>query len=188
MLMQRATIIDDYPLRQALASRNHSALRQIIADHGSRLHRIAYRMLQDQAEAEDITQETLIKLWQLGEKIAEPDFRIGPWLNRVITNACLDRIRRRKPQAGIEQLAEVADRSPTPEATLLANDQETWVKAAIASLPERQRAAIILTHYEDCSNQEGAAILAMNIKAFESLLRRARVALQQMAHIEMDQS
>jgi RNA polymerase sigma factor (sigma-70 family) len=159
---------DDDALMARVLGRDASAFRIIVDGQASGLHRIAYRMIGDATEAEDLAQEALTRLWQhagrwkFGESGQAGGPGIGAWLTRVTMNLCLDRLRRRK----------FASDEAVPE------QQRQRVVAAIAALPDNQRAAIVLTYYEDQPNARAAEALDMNIKAFESLLLRARGALK----------
>lgn len=178
---------DEAGLAARLAARDAAALREVIARHAAVLHRIAFRMIGEAQEAEDIVQEALLRLWDQAPKIAErhpvgsqaaASLRLGGWLSRVVTNLAIDRLRRTRRLAG-EEVPDTEDDSPLADALIEANEREGLTRALIAALPDRQRAAIVLTYYEELPNAEAAAALDMNIKAFESLLHRARAALRQ---------
>ncbi len=172
---------------QRLAARDAEALREVIALHGARLHRTAWRMTGDAQEAEDIVQEAMLRLWDQAPRIvqrhstgsgAAAGLQLGGWLQRVVTNLAIDRLRRTRRMSD----AEVPDReddSPRADALVEAREEGSRARALIAALPERQRAAIVLTYYEELPNAEAAAALDMNLKAFESLLHRARASLRQ---------
>ena len=177
---------EDEPLVERLAARDCGALREVIALHAGRLHRIAWRMTGDAQEAEDIVQEAMLRLWDQAPRIAArhpagsegTGFRLGAWLKRVVTNLAIDRLRRTRRLTHGE-LPEQEDEAPLADAVVEAREDDTLARALIAALPERQRAAIVLTYYDELPNAEAAAALEMNIKAFESLLHRARMALRQ---------
>ena len=95
----------------------------------------------------------------------------------MATNLCLDRLRRRK-FASDEAVPERVDETPGADEQMDEARLRARTAAAVQALPDRQRAAIILTYYEDYSNMAAAETLDMNIKAFESLLLRARSALR----------
>uniref|UniRef100_UPI0026076BC2 sigma-70 family RNA polymerase sigma factor n=1 Tax=uncultured Sphingorhabdus sp. TaxID=1686106 RepID=UPI0026076BC2 len=103
---------------------------------------------------------------------------VTAWLTRVATNACLDRIRRRRFAAD-DAVPERADESPLSDEALEEDEVRSAVAGCIEALPDRQRAAIVLTYYEERQNRMAADILAMQIKAFESLLFRARASLRE---------
>lgn len=168
-------IIDD-TLMQRVATGDASAFRLLADAHGAMLHRIAYRMLGDSAEAEDVAQESLLRLWRDAAKWQSGHSGVAAWLTRVAINQCLDRLRRRR-FASDEAVAERADEAPLAPERIDADASRERVVSAIANLSDRQRAAIVLTYYEDMPNNAAASHLDMNIKAFESLLLRARGAL-----------
>ncbi len=169
--------LDDHALMARVASRDAIAFRTLVDRHSARPYRIAWRMLGDASEAEDIAQEALLRLWDFGARWQYQSGGVSAWLARVATNLCLDRLRRRK-FASDEAVPEQEDFTPLADAQM---DEETMRKLtmnAIQSLADRQRAAIILTYYEELSNADAAQMLEMNIKAFESLLLRARQSLR----------
>jgi len=167
---------DDDVLMQRVATGDASAFRLLVEAHSTGVHRIAYRMLGDRAEAEDVAQESLLRLWRDAAKWQAGHSGVAAWLTRVCMNQCLDRLRRRK-FASDEAVPERADQSPLAPDTIDAEASRARVVSAIVNLSDRQRAAIVLTYYEDLSNNAAASHLDMNIKAFESLLLRARGAL-----------
>ena len=180
-------LVDDAALAARLAARDASALREVIARHAAGLHRVAYRITGDAAEAEDIVQEAVLRLWDQAAAIAARhpvgspaalNLRIGGWLQRVVTNLAIDRLRRTKRLA-VGAMPDSADDTPLADRQIEGEQRDSATRALIAALPERQRAAIVLTYYEDLPNAEAAMAMDMNIKAFESLLHRARAALRQ---------
>jgi RNA polymerase sigma factor (sigma-70 family) len=167
----------DDALMARLAAREPDALRLLADRHASVPWRIAFRMLGDATEAEDVAQEALLRLWQHADRWQSDRSGVAAWLTRVATNLCLDRLRRRR-FVGDDAATERADQAPLADAALTAEDIRDAVKTCIEALPDRQRAAIILTYYEERQNQMAAGILDMQLKAFESLLFRARAALR----------
>jgi RNA polymerase sigma factor (sigma-70 family) len=168
----------DDALMACLAARDAQALRTVISLYGDKAHRIAWRMLGDAAEAEDVAQEAMLKLWQQAGAWSAGGQGIGPWLARVTANLCIDRMRRIRPVTGVE-LPERADQTPLADEQFDETRIQALTQAAMQSLPDRQRAAIVLTYWQECSNQQAAQALEMNVKAFESLLLRARKALRE---------
>ena len=169
----------DDTLMQRVAARDGAAFRILVETYATRPHRIAWRMLGDGAEAEDVTQEALLKLWNVAPAWRGDGPGVSAWLTRVATNLCLDRLRRRA-RLSDDEVPERADEAPLADAVIEAEDERSRVVNALDQLPERQRAAIVLTYYEELSNAIAAETLEMNIKAFESLLLRARKALKTM--------
>ena len=168
---------DDDALMARVVRRDALAFRVVVDGHARTLHRIAYRMIGDSTEAEDLAQEALTRLWQHAGRWQAGGAGIGAWLTRVTMNLCLDRLRRRR-FASDEAVPERADEAPLAPEVIAAEQERQRVVAAIAALPDNQRAAIVLTYYEDQPNAAAAESLDMNIKAFESLLLRARGALK----------
>lgn len=178
---------DDAEWAARLAARDPGALQAMIAAHGAAVHRVAYRMTGDAAEAEDIVQEAFLRLWDNAPAIATRNpvgsagaasLRLGGWLQRVVTNLAIDRLRRAR-RLSASEVPEREDDAPRADALIEAGEREGLARALVMALPERQRAAIVLTYFEDLPNADAAEAMEMNIKAFESLLHRARAALRQ---------
>lgn len=171
------TAVDERGLVTRLHNRDTEAFRVLVERHMPTLLGVARRILQDEAEAEDIVQEALVKLWQTGHGLDIGDGGVRPWLRRVTTNLCIDRIRSRRRTDVTDEL---------PEQPIAANqitvleeaDLSTRVAVALQSLPERQRQALVLFHFEGLSQGEVSAALGVSEEAVESLLSRARRSLR----------
>jgi RNA polymerase sigma factor (sigma-70 family) len=173
---EKAPCDSDDVLAGRIAGRDAAAFRIIVERETQTLHRIAFRMLGERAAAEDVAQEALLRLWSGATRWTPGGAGIGAWLRRVATNLCLDRLRRRKFVSD-EAVPERADDTLLADAALHTAQIQAAVTGAIGSLADRQRAAIILTYYEALPNTEAAETMDMNLKAFESLLFRARRTL-----------
>lgn len=138
----------------------------------------ARRMLNDAAEAEDVAQEAMMRLWRIAPDWRTGEAKVSTWLHRVASNLCIDRLRKRR-RAGppLDEVAEPADPEPGAAARLEAGDRAAAVVAALGRLPERQRLAVSLRHFEDLGNPEIAQALEVSVEAVESLLARGRRAL-----------
>jgi RNA polymerase sigma-70 factor (ECF subfamily) len=154
------------------------AAEELVARHLSRIVGIARRMLADAAEAEDVAQDVFVQVWRIAPRWREREAKFATWLHRVTLNACYDRLRRRRRWVGEEALTDAVDDTFSPSAALLARERKDRMAAALAALPERQRAAITLCHYEEMSNIDAAAALDISVEALESLLSRGRRALR----------
>lgn len=163
---------------EQVAARDGAAFRRLVDAHAAAVHRLAYRMTGDAAEAEDVTQEAMLRLWEHAARWRPGGSGVGAWLQRVAANLCLDRLRRRRFRSD-EDVPERADDAPLADAVLDAERTAAAARDAVLALPDRQRLAIVLTYYEGQPNSAAAAALEMNIKAFESLLLRARAALRE---------
>jgi RNA polymerase sigma factor (sigma-70 family) len=168
----------DDELMARIILRDHAAMRLAADRYAQSAWRIAYRMLGDQTEAEDVAQESLLKLWNHAGRWQAGGPGIGAWLSKVATNQCLDRLRRKRFKSD-EEVPERTDETPLADAQMQSDQTQAAVKHCIEALPERQRAAVILTYYEETPNQPAAEILEMQLKAFESLLFRARSSLRE---------
>ncbi|MEZ5923934.1 MAG: sigma-70 family RNA polymerase sigma factor [Hyphomicrobiaceae bacterium] len=159
-----------------LARGETEALGALMDRHLGRLLGLARRMLGDAAEAEDVVQETLLTLWQRAGDIEVPAAGVGAWLRRVTANRCLDRLRARRPASddGLDRL-KVA---PRQEQGLQDRDLGHAVEQALQRLPERQRLAITLCHFEERPMAEAGEVLGVSVEAVESLLARARRSLK----------
>jgi RNA polymerase sigma-70 factor (ECF subfamily) len=156
---------------------DRAAARALINRHAPKLMSLARRMLNDPFEAEDAVQESFLRLWKHAAAWRPGQARFETWLYRVALNQCYDRLRRRQT-ASLDDAAHVADPAHDPEAALRRSDTAKAVTSAIAVLPDRQRAAIVLCHFQDCGNVEAAEILGISVEALESLLARGRRALR----------
>jgi RNA polymerase sigma-70 factor (ECF subfamily) len=170
--------MDERALMARVGMGDAAAFEQIVERHLPMLHALAWRMLGDPGEAEDVVQESLVKLWVNAKGWQPSGGGLGAWLRRIATNACLDRLRKPRTLSD-DSLPERADETPLADALIDAERRRTAVQAAILALPDRQRAAIVLTYHEGVSNVEAASILGIGVKALESLLVRARQSLSQ---------
>lgn len=166
----------DGTLMQRLASGDRHALAIIADRHTPMLYAVAWRMLGDASEAEDVVQEAILKVWVGAKGWTPVGGGLGGWLRRIATNLCLDRKRKGSRIAGCEA-PDRADDSPAADALIDGQRRADGVAAAMQGLPDRQRAAIVLTYYEGVSNAEAAQALGVGVKALESLLVRARQGL-----------
>ena len=155
-----------------LARRDEAAFAELIGRYFDRVYRIAWRVLGGAADAEDVAQEAFLKAWTAPGQIRDGR-AIGAWLSRVATNLAFDRLRRRRPESPAE-LPDLVDPRAAADRALERATLETEVADALAALPDRQRAALVLVHFEGLGNLEAAATLGVSIEAVESLLARAR--------------
>ena len=167
---------DDGTLMRRVASGDARALELIADRHTPMLFAVAWRMLGDSAEAEDVVQEAITRAWAKAASWTPVGGGLGGWLRRVATNLCIDRQRKNAFVSNCE-VPERADDAPNAEMLIDEQRRRDAVAGAMQALPDRQRAAIVLTYYEGVSNAEAAATLGIGVKALESLLVRARQGL-----------
>lgn len=168
--------VSDENLLVAYASGDQSAARALMLRHTPRVLGLAIRMLKDRAEAEDVTQEAMLRLWKIAPDWRAGEAKISTWLYRVASNLCTDRLRKKRG-IGLDEVPEIKDETPSVEAQLITADRSAILRAAIDRLPDRQRLAISLRHFEELSNPEIAEIIGGSVEAVESLLARARRTL-----------
>ncbi|GBF58193.1 ECF RNA polymerase sigma factor SigW [Candidatus Phycosocius bacilliformis] len=161
------------------ASRGDRAAAAALVEAVSpRLWRISWRLLRDAAEAEDVTQEALIRLWKILPSWQTGRARIETWLHQVTTNLCFDRLRKAGRFVEEGTAPEPTDPGPMPDTGMQQQAVRDRIDAALAALPDRQRAALVLTHFEELAAKDVGDILGVSVDAVESLLARGRRALR----------
>lgn len=138
------------------------------------IHRFAQRMLGSEAEAEDVAQETFLRIWQHASRYT-PNAAVSTWIYRIARNLCIDRIRRRKDDSHRISQIDVEER---PSLLLARKELSAQVEEALQELPDRQRMALCLVHYEGLSQSEAADVMEVGVLALESLLARGRRTLR----------
>jgi RNA polymerase sigma-70 factor (ECF subfamily) len=168
----------DAELLRLIARGDPLAAREMVARKLPRQLALATRMLGDASEAEDVAQESLLRLWRQAPSWKQGTARFDTWLHRVALNLCHDRLRRTRRVAVTEDVPERADGEPLPDAVLVAEGESERVALALQALPLRQREAIVLQYYQELSNGEAAMVMEVSVEALESLLVRARRRLR----------
>ncbi len=172
-----AQVDPDEALLAQVALGDPAAVRAMVARKLPRLLSLAGRMLGEAAEAEDVAQEALLRVWRQAGRWRPGQARFDTWLHRVTLNLCYDRLRRRR-ETPTDTPPEVIDDGPGPDRGLQAQDTGRRVAAAMAALPDRQREAIVLCHYQELGNIEAAEVMGVTVEALEGLLGRGRRALR----------
>lgn len=153
------------------------AVRQLVALKLPRLLALATRLLGDRVEAEDVAQETFTRAWRQAAQWRPGAALFDTWLHTVALNLCRDRLRHKRERAS-GTVPDQVDPSPTADGLLDEEERSRAVAAAIAALPERQREAILLVHYQDLGNVAAAEVMEISVEALESLLARGRRTLR----------
>lgn len=171
--------VPDEALLVLYANGDPSAARALTLRLTPRIFGFAVRMLGDRAEAEDVVQEAMLRLWRIAPQWRQGEAQVSTWLFRVTSNLCTDRLRRARP-SGLDDAPEVADGALSADARLMAADRVQALDAALAALPPRQRQAVVLRHLEGLANPEIAAVMDTGIEAVESLISRGKRSLAAM--------
>lgn len=169
---------EESALVRRVAQGDRDAFRTLVQCHQGPLGAYAQRMLDDRGRAEDVVQETLLRLWSQARRFRSERARLTTWLHNIAHNLCIDELRResrQRPEA-------VRDDAPadiaSPGDVRDGERREVLLRQAISALPERQRSALVLCHYQGLSNRQAAEILGVRVEALESLLARARRTLK----------
>lgn len=170
------SIAGDDALMARVAGGDARAFETIVNRELDRALAVARRVVGNDAEAEDVAQEALLRLWGRAAKWRPGQARIRTWLYRVSVNLSIDRLRQRKG----ELVAEPPERAQPADQQLTIEQQELGrsMDSALQALPDRQRIALVLFHYEGASMAEVAEILETSADAVESLLARGRRSLK----------
>jgi RNA polymerase sigma-70 factor (ECF subfamily) len=168
---------DEAALVGRVAAGEAQAFRALVDRHLPTVLAIARRMLRDDAEAEDVAQETMLRLWRNAARLELGEGGVRPWLRRVAANLCIDRVRAQRNTSLGDALPEEVE-PPSQMTRLAERELGRRVDAALKALPERQRLALTLFHYEGMSQIEVGEVMGISDEAVESLLARARRALK----------
>lgn len=167
----------DAALLALYAGGDAAAARELARRFLPRTLAYARRILGDAAEAEDVAQEAMLRLWRMAPGWRSGEAQVSTWLWRVVANLCTDRLRRRRGGVGLDDVPDPEDPSPTAVQALVAADRAAALDLALAALPDRQRQAVVLRHLEGLPNPEIAEIMGIGVEAVESLTARGKRAL-----------
>jgi RNA polymerase sigma-70 factor (ECF subfamily) len=173
--------LSDRDLMAALANGDQDALSVLMERHYRRIYRVALSYLRDPDAALDVVQETFVKAYQnAGRWDARSE--VGSWLTRIGINQAIDRYRRvRRRRASEEPIEDGAgdhdrrfgDGAPSPERQMMGREMGARLERALRGLPERQRAVVVLRHYQDMTLEEIAQTLGLSLGTVKSSLHRA---------------
>lgn len=166
----------DAALLVAYANGDPSAAQVLTARLLPRVLAQATRMLSDQAEAEDVAQDALMRLWKIAPDWRQDEAQVSTWLYRVVANLCTDRLRKRRG-VPLDQIAEPADPQRGVEVQMQDTARLRALSDALAQLPDRQAQAVSLRHLQGMGNPEIAEIMDISVRSVESLTARGKRAL-----------
>ncbi len=157
--------------------RDREAFTRLLDRHLAGLQKFLIRMTGNGADADEVAQEAFLRIWTRADSWQSDRVRFTTWLFRIARNLAIDRHRRRR-ETNDEDLEQIVDEAPDTAHTIDAERRRKMMQNAIAQLPERQRTALVLCHFDGMSNPDAAAVLDVSVDALESLLSRARRSLK----------
>ena len=176
--VQAAELVDgDAELLQAIAGGDRAAFDRLSRRHLDRAYGVALRMTGSRADAQDVVQDVFLRLWQRPDAWRPGQAQFSTWLYRVVVNRCLD-LKRRPKGTDLDSVEEPQDPDANAEDSLLEAERNRALDGAVNQLPERQKAAIVLTYTAGLRNAEAASAIDISVKAFEALLVRAKRELR----------
>jgi len=169
----------DYAVLRRVARGDQAALAELIRRHQGRLYQVAYRLLRDPLEAEDVLQEVFLKVVEHAHRF-EPQASVRAWLHRITANHCLNLLRRRHPQESLDQddAPGLASAGATPLEALEERDLSRQLEQLLEALPENQRRALVLKRFAGLTYQEIGEEMGLSPQAVDGLLKRARQFLK----------
>ncbi|WP_407188263.1 RNA polymerase sigma factor [Bradyrhizobium centrosematis] len=170
---------EDSELLDRLAADDEAAFRMLVERHIDRAYAIALRIVGNAADAEDVVQDTMLKVWSHRGRWQHGRAKFSTWLYRVISNRCID-LRRKPRNENVDTVPEVADGQPGAVEIIERNELNDMLELAMQRLPEQQRIAVIFSYHENMSNGEIAQVMDTTVAAVESLLKRGRQQLRQL--------
>jgi RNA polymerase sigma-70 factor (ECF subfamily) len=172
-------------LVRAVAGGEAEAFRVLMARYLDRVHAFLQRLTGSRTDAEDLTQETFLRVWRRADTYQPGRVRVSTWLFTIAHNVCIDSLRRQRPTSDGTPEPE-ADEPADPERRASADELSRALEVALRALPERQRSAVVLCQVQGFSNAQAASILGVGTRALESLLARARRALREHLDAALD--
>lgn len=168
--------VSDDALLVLFANGDQDAARSLTMRLTPRVFGHANRVLGDRAEAEDVAQEAMLRLWKIAPQWRQGEAKVTTWLYRIVANLCTDRLRKRRG-VPLDAIAEPEDGAQSAAEGMQDRARANALQCALADLPERQRQAVVLRHIEELGNPEIAEIMEIGVEAVESLTARGKRAL-----------
>jgi RNA polymerase sigma-70 factor (ECF subfamily) len=163
------------------------AFAELVELYKDKIYHLGYRMLNQKQEAEDVVQETFLRVYMNLEKYDENQ-KFSTWIYRIATNLCIDRLRKRKPNYSID--ADMSDNDGTdwhsilssdeagPEEELILSETQQNIRDAIQTLPDKYKTVVVLRYLHDMSLQEISDVLDMPVTTVKTRVHRGREFLR----------
>ena len=161
--------LDDAGLVTACVAGRREAFDVIVERHRRTVYQVCYRFMGNHEDASDLSQEAFVRAWR-GLKNFRGESQLSTWLHRIAVNVCLNKVSVKTPPVEpIEALERLEDtRTEGARSALLREERAATVRKAIAGLPKKQRATLILRAYHDLSHQQIAEILGSSVGAVKA--------------------
>jgi RNA polymerase sigma-70 factor (ECF subfamily) len=169
----------DLELVRRVGAGDQRACAALVDRHLPKVLGLAGRLLGNRADAEEVAQEVFLRVWRHAGEWRPGGAKFSTWLHRVTFNLCHDRLRRRR-ETTLDAIGDPPSSEPPPGTELQRAAVTARVEAALAQLPDRQREAILLCHYQELGNIEAAEAMQISVSALESLLARGRRRLKEL--------
>ena len=168
--------LSDEELMSLITEGDSQAFESLVKRNTKYFYNVAYRIILNREAAEDIVQNAFLKIWQK-PKIWQPGkAKFKTWFYRIIFNLAVDD--KRKFKSVITDI-EIEDTTNSADVEIEKQDESKIIHKALSSIPARQRAAVMLVYFDEMAQKEAAEVMDLNIKAFESLLSRAKKELKE---------
>ncbi|ANF98349.1 RNA polymerase sigma factor SigW [Paenibacillus bovis] len=163
------------------------AFAEIVDLYKDKIFHLGYRMLSNRHEAEDVVQETFLRVYKSLDRY-DPKQKFSTWIYRIATNLCIDRLRKRKPSFSLD--AELNDQDSTdgyalipgdertPESEYLLTETQQLIHQAIDSLPDKYKTVMILRYLQELSLQEISDVMDMPVTTIKTRVHRGREFLR----------
>jgi RNA polymerase sigma-70 factor (ECF subfamily) len=163
------------------------AFAELVDLYKDKIYHLGYRMLNQRQEAEDVVQETFLRVYTNLERYDENQ-KFSTWIYRIATNLCIDRLRKRKPSLSLD--AELSDGEGTdwhamlasdeasPETEIILSETQQNIRDAIQTLPTKYKSVVVLRYLHDMSLQEISDILEMPVTTVKTRVHRGREFLR----------
>jgi RNA polymerase sigma-70 factor, ECF subfamily len=178
---------DDDELMALVVQRDEHAFGELVRRHLDAVHRYLLRLTGSPDDADDLAQETFLRLWQKAGSYRPGTVRLTTWLHRVAHNITVDNLRRARPEP-LDDPERLMDDQADPVRSAASSQLERRLDAAIAALPPSQRAALLLCQVQGFANRDAADIMGVSVRGLESLLARARRSLRRQLEPESSSS
>ena len=176
IIPNRTDKIPDEELIELVKNSDQVAFAELVDRYMKPVFQFSYSFIQNVEKSEDITQETFMLLWDKPQ-LWKPSGQLKSWLFRVARNKCIDLTRSQKPQIEIK-MVDIQSDEISAEKNTFEQQMTQIIDRRMQDLPDRQREAIRLVHFMECTNIEAAEIMEISVDALESLLARGRRKLR----------